>query len=308
MKTSFSRIILVGCGAIARAHLGAIGAKDIVALCDSNAEIARRLRDEFALDAPIYDSLAKALQCSHADAVIVCTPPTTHEKLVRQALEAGVNVLCEKPLATRARDAQILVELAAQNKVKLRTSAKYRFAAGVEYAKNWPDLGELKRIKIAFGAPFDYAHSWHANREISGGGVWMDNGPHALDLARYFAGDLKVCSVENWRCDGDLEAEIRVGLRSEMGVIVEIELSWLRNLGDWLAILEGTDGTLKVGWREVLWQPARSQERIIEAAYDKNAGFAAQWRGFCENDARLGADDGARVVELLEAVYAAARS
>lgn len=307
MKTSFSRVILVGCGGIARAHAAAIGAANIVALCDLNREAARHLQIGFAPDAPLYDSLDAALRCSHGDAVVVCTPPTTHIALATRAILEGVAVLCEKPLATRASDAKMLVELAAIREVKLRTSAKYRFAAGVEIAKNWAELGELKRIQIAFGAPFPYAHSWHANQKLSGGGVWMDNGPHALDLARFFAGELEVCAVENWRCDGDLETEVGVVLRNKNGVAIHIELSWLRGLGDWLAILEGKGGMLKIGWREVLWQPARGKSQVLQIGYDKNSCFIEQWRSFCEGDGRLDADNGARVVELLQAVYEIAR-
>lgn len=305
---SFSRIILVGCGGIARAHVGAVGAANIAALCDSNIETARRLREECALDAPIFAELEQALRCSHGDAAIVCTPPTTHAQLVRQALESNVNVLCEKPLATRAVDAEMLVELAQTRGLKLRTSAKYRFATSVQLARNWPALGELKRVQIAFGAPFDYARSWHANRELSGGGVWMDNGPHALDLARFFAGELEVCALKNWSCDGDLETEISVILRSETGVAVEIELSWLRGLGDWFVVVQGENGILKVGWRQTQWQLRNGKMQITDVGYDKAECFARQWRSFNFNGATsCAAADGARVVELLEAVYAAAR-
>lgn len=128
----------------------------------------------------------------------------------------------------------------------------------------------------------------------------MDNGPHALDLARFFAGDLAVCAIKNWTCDGDVETEVRVALESENGGAVEIELSWLRALGDWFAGLQSANGTLKIGWRHTLWQPWRGEAQILAGGYDKSECFAAQWRGFCEGDARLGAADGARVVELLE--------
>ena len=303
MNNSSPRVAIVGCGGIARAHLGAISAANVVALCDSDLESARALQGEMAPHAPIHTDFDQALRSSHADATIICTPPTTHADLVKRALWRGVAVLCEKPLATRAIDAQMLTELAATRQIKLRTSAKYRFAAGVEFAKNWPALGELKRIQIAFGAPFDYARSWHSGLALSGGGVWMDNGPHALDLARYFAGELEVSDVSRWQCDGELETEVRVELRGENGAQVEIELSWLRALGDWFAILTGEGGVLKIGWRQTQWQTRGGVAQIVAGGYDKSACFAAQWRGFIEGDARLGADDGARAVALLEAVY-----
>ena len=308
MLSPISRVLIVGCGGIARAHLSAIAAADVVGLCDSNLGSARRLQNELARPTPLYDTLEAALQNARPDAVIICTPPTTHRDLASRALRVGVAVLCEKPLATRATDAQMLVELAEQNGVRLRTSAKYRFAAGVVAAKHWPDLGALRRVAIAFGAPFDYANSWHSNLALSGGGVWMDNGPHALDLARFFAGELTVCAVEQWSRDGDLETETRVRLRGASGVHVQIALSWQRTLGDWFAELEGETGTIKIGWRQTIWQPNGGVPEIIAGRYDKSDCFRKQWQAFCEGDARLNAADGAQTVALIEAVYAMARA
>ena len=311
MNITSPRVILVGCGGIARAHAAAVGATvgaaNIVALCDANLDVARQLQRDLGLNTPLYRSLEKALTAHKPEVAIVCTPPTTHYELVQMALQNGADVLCEKPLATRANDARALVELADNNQRRLRTSAKYRFDAGVCAAKSRLDSGEtgaLHHLKIAFGAHFDYTRSWHANRELSGGGVWMDNGPHALDLARFFVGDLKVNSIVNWHCQGDLETEVAVSLRGAGGVGVAIELSWQRALGQWLAQLECERGVLSVGWRCSQWQPFDGQTQIIAGGYDKTAAFGAQWRGFVNGDARFEAADGARTVELLEAAIA----
>jgi predicted dehydrogenase len=304
------RVVLAGCGGIARAHLKAIPAASIAALCDQNLDAARALRDEFGLHAPVFKSLEEALEREQPDVVLVCTPPATHFDLVRLALESGASVLCEKPLATRASDAQVLVELArAQNKM-LRTSAKYRFCEGVAAAKSLLDSGEaglLQTVRVAFGAPFEFENSWHANTLVSGGGVWMDNGPHALDLARFFAGELRFTSLEEWQTEGALETQTRVCLRSAGGAGVQIALSWKRFRGENFAVLNCERGTARIGWGETLWQPHGASERILAGGYDKSACFAAQWNGFLNGDTRFEGADGARVVELVEAVYTCAR-
>ena len=102
MNSPAPRVILVGCGGIARAHLGAIGGDCVVALCDANLETARRLKSEFNLGAPLFDTIEAALK-TRPDIAVIGTPPTTHCALVTRALEAGAQVLCEKPLATGRR-------------------------------------------------------------------------------------------------------------------------------------------------------------------------------------------------------------
>ncbi len=301
---------MAGCGAIARAHVAAMGARPILALCDQNRVAAARLRDELGGSAPVFSSLENALE-HKPDVVVVCTPPSSHFDLVRLALQSGASVLCEKPLATNAFDARSLVELAQAQGKTLRTSAKYRFCEGVVKAKAWLDsgeAGELQSAHIAFGAPFDFAKSWHANTSLSGGGVWMDNGPHALDLARYFAGELRFDSVEEWNCEGTIETQVRARLRSTQGVDVGIALSWKHWLSDDFALLRCERGTLHIGWQQTKWCEHAKDARVLAGAYDKTACFASQWNGFASGDARLGEEDGARVVELLETVGRAARS
>lgn len=309
MNSASPRVIMVGCGGIARAHLSAIDSDCVVALCDSNLAIAQRLKDEFNLNAPIFASLPSAWK-TRPDIAVLCTPPSTHFDLAKLALNAGVHVLCEKPLCTNSADANALVELAQSRALTLRTSAKYRFDAGVRAAKTLLQSGEagaLRNLKIAFGAPFDWERSWHGNPILSGGGVWMDNGPHALDLARFFAGELEFQALKSWRKAGDLETEIEVELRAPDDVKIEIALSWQRALGERFAVLGCENGTLEVGWRQTTWNPRDGQVRVLAGAYDKRACFAAQWRGFIGDDVRWNVEDGARVVELLEAVYRNAR-
>ena len=325
MNLSSPRVMIVGCGGIARAHAAAAHAAaaragSIVALCNANLDVARQLQSELGLDTPCYDSLQAAFAATNVDVVIVCTPPTTHFELVQTALQSGADVLCEKPLATRVGDARALVELAQNNGRRLRTSAKYRFEAGVCAAKNRLKSGEAgarrsgraaKRARgeagarrngrIVFGAPFDCARSWHSQFRLSGGGVWMDNGPHALDLARFLAGDLTVDSILEWHCQGDVETEVAVDLRGANGVAVSIELSWQRALGEWFAEMECERGTLRVGWHRSQWQPRVGQAQVIATGYDKIAAFRAQWRGFSDGDTRFEVAAGARTVELLEA-------
>lgn len=311
MNSSSPRVVLVGCGGIARAHLGAIKPADIVALCDNNLAAAERLRTDFALDVPLFDSLENAFAASVPNIAIICTPPATHFDLARTVLEKGSHVLCEKPLALSVEQASLLLEIARREHLMLRTSAKYRFCDGVVAAKALLDSGEAgatESIRIAFGSSFDYAHSWHSNLALSGGGVWMDNGPHALDLARYFAGELHIESLQDWHYDGELDIEGCVHLQSSEDIPLELSLSWRQKLGDHFAVLHCERGVIEIGWRETLWCPHDDPVRRIAGAYEKNACFSGQWSGFLNGEARLGEEDGVHVVALIEDIYRASKA
>ncbi len=308
MNSSPPRVALVGCGGVARAHVRAVGAASVAGLCDANPDAARRLADEFGIAAPLFDSPAALLEAGAPAVVLVCTPPATHFAIVCAALEAGADVLCEKPLATRAADAHALVALATARGATLRTSAKYRFCAGVLAAQALIESGEagaLQRLAIGFGAPFDWRRSWHANTALSGGGVWMDNGPHALDLARFLAGELRFVGVRMWQAEGEVETDISVRFESLAGASVRITLSWERAFGDEFALINCERGVMSLGWHATLWTPHGAAPRTLAGAYDKAACFAAQWRAFEDGDARWKAEDGAQVVALLEEVYEA---
>ncbi len=136
----------------------------------------------------------------------------------------------------------------------------------------------------------------------------MDNGPHALDLARHFAGGLHLERVLDWQSEGELETAVRLGFRSTSAVSVEIALSWLDPCDDPFVWACFERGTLEVGWNQTVWHQPDSSPRVLAGAYSKAACFAGNWNAFLTCDAICHAEDGARVVELLETVLRAAQN
>lgn len=108
--------------------------------------------------------------------------------------------------------------------------AKYRYVTDIIEAKRLIDsglLGHLVGCDMAFMTRTDMTATWHANALISGGGVLMDNGPHAFDLMRYFLGPLDaVHVVEDSRLQGlPVEEAVCVHVRNHHGVAGRIGLS-----------------------------------------------------------------------------------
>ncbi len=117
----------------------------VVAICDQRAERLRELRRRFPEPALTTD-LQKALRLRSVDAVVVCTNASSHYEVARQCLEAGKHVLVEKPMATSAREAQQLVDLAELRHVTLMVGHIFLYNNAVRKIKSFIDersLGEL---------------------------------------------------------------------------------------------------------------------------------------------------------------------
>ena len=187
-------LAIIGTG-IGRQHLrGALGVPGarIAALCDVNLERARALAHEFELsDVRVVADYRELLGMDGLDAVSVCVPNALHASIAIACLSAGLHVLCEKPLATSAADAQIIVDTARDNNRACMVGQLLRFR---------DDVQALKKRAGEIGTPY-YARalarrahgipkwgSWFTQRAMSGGGPLIDTGVHVIDLTWWLAG------------------------------------------------------------------------------------------------------------------------
>ena len=192
MSTNFT-LAIIGVG-IGRQHLrGALGVPGvrIAALCDVNIERARALAREFELpNVRIVADYHDLLEMENLDAVSICVPNALHASIAVACLSAGLHVLCEKPLATNAADAQQIADAARDNSRACMVGQVLRFR---------DDIGELKKRAAQIGTPY-YARaiarrargipkwgSWFTQNEMSGGGPLIDTGVHIIDLAWWLA-------------------------------------------------------------------------------------------------------------------------
>jgi predicted dehydrogenase len=153
---------------------------------------------------------------------------------------------------------------------------------------------------------------WHADREISGGGVLVDNGTHSVDLIRYFLGPIaEVHAVEGRRVQQlAVEDTVRLFVRSAGGVMGSIDLSWSMNKElDSFIDIYGSLGTVRVGWRESKYRQVSSPDWVtFGKGYDKVDAlrslidnFAGAARG--EEPCLISSRDGLASVEVIEAAY-----
>ena len=311
---------IVGAGAIAQAYAVAFENNpfaEVVGVADARAEAATALAAK--LKCRSFDSHSAMLREGGLDAVLICTPPNTHPEICVEFLEGGVPVLCEKPLSIDVASAQKMIEASRRTGVKMTMASKFRFVEDVLRAKqliNSGAIGEVVLVENFFTSRVDMTKRWNSDPAVSGGGVFIDNGTHSVDLIRYFVGPLiEIHAVEGKRSQNlSVEETVHVFVRSAAGILGTVDLSWSINkeLESYLRIY-GSDGTIAVGWKESRYLPAGSREwKVFGKGYDKVQAFRSQIENFSqalrgEEPLLLSAEDALASAYVIEAGYATLR-
>jgi predicted dehydrogenase len=165
---------------------------DVAALCDSDPARLERIADEYEIPKR-YRSFDDMLVKERLHAVSICTPNHLHSPMTIQALEQGLHVLCEKPMATTSRDGRAMAEAAQKSGKVLMIAHMMRFFPNAMVLKDFIDKGELGELYFARawwnrrnGIPG--MGTWFTRKAESGGGALIDIGVHILDLALWFMG------------------------------------------------------------------------------------------------------------------------
>jgi UDP-N-acetylglucosamine 3-dehydrogenase len=226
------RIGLVGCGGMGRWHAARWRA------------LPAALAAVYGL--PAYKTLNELLSAS--EIVDICTPPTDHAATAIAAAEAGLHVVCEKPIARHLADARAMIAACEKAGVHLFIAHVVRFFPEFARAKEVLDSGALGRlgvVRTVRGGSRPTSSSWFSNVAMSGG-VILDVAIHDIDYLRWVCGDVQRVFVRGLTFR-DLPADhALISLRFANGTIGHIEASWAYPPGSWRTFLElaGTEGLL----------------------------------------------------------------
>jgi predicted dehydrogenase len=213
-------VVVAGCGAIGQAHTGAVVALPearLVAMVDVDADRAREYAARYGAEMHAT-SLDPLLERDDVRAVIVATPNSSHAPLTIQALEAGKDVLVQKPMSLTLEEADAMVAAADRTGRTLMTSFFEFFHPAFVRAKEIVDAGLIGDVFLLKGimAWFMRADSvWRGDAAVSGGGILMDGPPHHVALYKWLLGDPPVESVYAETLAVDPGAEVE-----EAGVIL----------------------------------------------------------------------------------------
>jgi len=173
---------------------------DVVAVTGRQLEAAKKLAEGFGVEKAV-DDYRQLLQDATIDAVHVCTPNASHFQMSKDALLAGKHVLCEKPLSISVEEAQELVALAQERKLRNCVCHNLRYYPMVQQMRRMREAGDLGQVHIVQGTYsqdwlfFDTDWNWRVDAASSGPLRAMgDIGSHWFDMAEHVTG-LRVRSL-----------------------------------------------------------------------------------------------------------------
>lgn len=223
------RIGIVGLGAVARFYLAALAdipSLRLTAVCD----VDPALLSPFGGQITCHTDHRQMLRRADLDAAVVTTPNDTHFTVCRDALEAGVAVCVEKPLATRLADGEALLEAARARGLTLFTAFHRRYNVAVlALARRLSPQPPVRTIVVRYYERIEEhigQDRWYLDPRRCGGGCVADNGPNAYDLARLFLGDLQIKDATVYLDAQGVDRQAVVFLRANSGATARVELDW----------------------------------------------------------------------------------
>ena len=196
---------IVGCGNISQ--LNAPGYLqhprcDVVALCDTAPERAKRRAQEWGITPRVYSNLAQVLDDTSVDAVELLTPTWMHADQIVAALEAGKHVSCQKPLATTVAEANRIAAAVARARTTFRVTENFLYYPPILKAQELLDAGVIgepslvrihtTRVQHITGQSMELdadALVWRRDAGRNPGGPLYDDGVHKYATAAYWIGE-----------------------------------------------------------------------------------------------------------------------
>ncbi len=230
-------VALVGCGAVADWHVdhGYNLLRDLVhltAVCDTRQDRAEALARRGAAQ-PCTD-FAAVLADPSIDGVDLCVPHHLHAPMALEALAAGKHVLVEKPMATRADDAEQMIALADERGLTLCISEQYPFSTPFRRARDLIQAGEIGKLvtlrthRVGYLDGIWMRDGWRQDAALTGGGMLLDQGCHYTSIARMMGGEIEAVAAfaTNTRDDYHGDDTVTVILRFRSGLIGEALYCW----------------------------------------------------------------------------------
>jgi predicted dehydrogenase len=175
----------------------------MAAICGRNEEAVAAAADQFGWESHETD-WKRLIERDDIDIIDVCTPGSSHAEISIAALEAGKHVMCEKPLANTAEEAQAMADAAAKASVEgVRTMVafNYRRVPAAAYARDLianGKLGEIRHVRAVYLQDWivdpDFPLVWRLVADEAGSGALGDIGAHIVDLSQFLLGD-EIASV-----------------------------------------------------------------------------------------------------------------
>ena len=191
------KVGIIGAGIVSEGHLESlkkIPNVEIAGIADPNEEARFRQSRKFEIKRTEAD-YKRLLDDNKMDLVYLCVPHYLHCKIAVETLEAGKNVVCEKPLAMNAKEAERMLKASHDAKKMLFIAENHRFMPENIKIRELINKGEIGKSFMCLSCfigdemrRMNDPHNWKGTKDKSGGGVIIDSGPHMIDTLMSFFG------------------------------------------------------------------------------------------------------------------------
>ncbi len=206
---------IIGCGSIARVHVRSLleDGQTIVGLCDNILSKADTLKEECALDCPVFSTLSEMISAVSPEVVHICTPHYLHAPMICEALRAGVAVLSEKPVCISKEQEQQIRTALAETKGYLGVCFQNRYLPANLALKHAIEgkqiLGAAGQVLWNRDEAYYHSGDWRGKWTTEGGGVLINQALHTLDLMLWCLGKPKTleANIANHHLKDTIEVE-----------------------------------------------------------------------------------------------------
>ncbi|MGN8647426.1 Gfo/Idh/MocA family protein [Gracilibacillus sp. HCP3S3_G5_1] len=267
------KVAVIGTGAICPSHVKGYlqfpSKCKIVALCDIYPEKAEKLKQDFHLDANVYENYQDLLEKEEVDLVSICTPPYTHAEIAINSLDAGKHVLVEKPMASSLEECDAMVDAGNRNNKILSVVAQNRFTTPMMKLKHVLEtelIGPILHTQVDsfwWRGHSYYDLWWRGTWEKEGGGCTLNHAVHHIDIFQWMRGiPSEITAVTSNAAHDNAEVEdisIAIG-RYQDGSLAQITSSVVHHGEEQQLIFQGKKARVSVPWK-------------VKASVSKENGF-----------------------------------
>jgi len=343
------KIGIIGTGSISNLHMAGYkllqDQAEVAAVCDIDGPKVKAFAEKYGV-ANYYTDFNEMLAKEKLDAVSVTTWNSAHKSATVASLNAGLDVLCEKPMAMNAAEAEEMEAAAEKNGKILMIGFVRRYGNDTAVVRDFIDgglMGDIYYAKATYLRRSGCPGGWFGDKSYSGGGPLIDLGVHVMDLTRYLAGSplpvsaygatfsnlgpLRVPGVDfmGWgisndpRFTHDVEDLAVALIRFDNGFTLSVEASFNLNIKHDIGTIEiyGTKSGIKIDPGVELFSDMHGHYVNIQPADNSALSFD----GLFENEIAhfvecvksrkqplSAARDGVVLMKMIDAVYESART
>lgn len=334
IKNRKLKIAIVGCGRISKNHFGSIEQLssdfELVAVCDTNFDVLETHKNQYNVNG--YLNIDDLLANEEIDLISLCTPSGLHSIQAIKAAKAGVNVITEKPMATKWEDGLAMEKACNEANVRLFVVKQNRRNTTLQLLKRAADekrFGKihLVQMNVFWTRPQEYYDraKWSGTWDMDGG-AFMNQATHYVDLLHWIVGPVeKVQAMMSTHRDIEVEDTGVLNIKWRNGALGSMSITmctYPNNLEGSITIL-GEKGTVRIGGVAVneiqqwLFSDERDYDKELDSAnyqttsvygfghplYYQNVADVMRGNAEPETDGR----EGLKSLELLIGAYRSAR-